>query len=72
MGAALAPAWYGRFLETVQTHEASAPLRDAAMQGQLGKWTESLTSLNMPDVRWHGLACGSQRARFRDSASAEV
>jgi hypothetical protein len=61
MSVGLASAWYGRFLETVQTHEASAPLRDAAMQGQLGKWTESLTSLTCQTcagIDWHAAAKG--------------
>ena len=61
MSDSLASRWYSRFLETVQTHEAAAPLRDAAMQGQLGKWTEALTSLTCQtcsDMGWHSSAKG--------------
>jgi hypothetical protein len=41
----LAPLWYGKFMETVQRHESSAALREAAIQGQLGKWTMALTGV---------------------------
>jgi hypothetical protein len=39
----LAPLWYGKFMETVQRHESSAALKEAAIQGKLGKWTTALT-----------------------------
>lgn len=43
MSDALAQVWYGKFMETVQKHESSTLLKDAAMGGQLGKWTTALT-----------------------------
>lgn len=45
MSASLAAAWYERFVDTVQKHESSPALREAAMEGQLGKWTAALTSV---------------------------
>lgn len=57
----LASDWYVRFLETLQTDEAAAPLRDAAMRGQLGKWTQALTSLTCQTcghMGWHASAKG--------------
>ena len=45
MSAGIAGAWYGRFVDTLQKHDASPGLREAAMQGQLGRWTEALTSV---------------------------
>jgi hypothetical protein len=41
----LAPLWYGKFMDTVQRHESSAALREAAIRGQLGKWTAALTGV---------------------------
>jgi hypothetical protein len=41
----LSAEWYSRFIETMQGHEASARLREAAIRGQLGRWTEALTSV---------------------------
>ena len=58
----LAEGWYTAFLETLQRHEASRPLKEAAAAGRLGDWTESLTGV-VVDVcqqmgwqtaaRWH-------------------
>jgi hypothetical protein len=45
MSRELASVWYGRFMQTLHEHEASPTLRDAAMRGQLGRWTEALTSV---------------------------
>ena len=45
MSANLAALWYGKFIETVQRHESSPALREAAIQGQLGKWTKALTGV---------------------------
>src|SRR5437667_9961832 len=42
---ALAPLWYGKFMDVVQRHESSALLKDAAIRGQLGKWTSALTGV---------------------------
>lgn len=41
----LAKEWFSRFMEVVQTHESSTPLRQAAIQGQLGRWTTALTGV---------------------------
>ena len=45
MSADLAAEWYSRFIETVKMHEASATLREAAIQTQLARWTKALTSV---------------------------
>src|SRR5271165_2707983 len=45
MGADLAAVWYAQFIETVQMHEASVTLREAAIQAQLARWTKALTSV---------------------------
>lgn len=37
--------WYAKFIETVQTHQTSTDLREAAIRGQLGRWTQALTSV---------------------------
>ena len=42
---ALAPVWYGKFMDIVQHHESSPLLKDAAIRGQLGKWTTALTGV---------------------------
>ena len=42
---ALGHVWYGTFMDTVQKHESSALLKDAAIRGQLGKWTSALTGV---------------------------
>lgn len=62
MGKSLAETWYTTFLETLQRHEASKPLKEAASAGRLGDWTKALTSI-VVDVclqmgwqtaaRWH-------------------
>ena len=62
VSADLASEWYARFIETVQMHEASAPLREAAIRGQLGRWTKALTSVDLCNVRRHGMAGIGQRA----------
>lgn len=45
MSDALAQVWYGKFIDILQRHESSALLKDAAMRGQLGKWTTALTGV---------------------------
>jgi hypothetical protein len=40
---ALAQVWYGKFMDILQHHDSSALLKDAAIRGQLGKWTTALT-----------------------------
>lgn len=39
----LAKTWVDAFMKLVQTHETSAPLREATVGAKLGKWTEALT-----------------------------
>lgn len=59
----LAPLWYGKFMETVQRHESSAALREAAIQGQLGKWTKALTGVvcsTCEAMGWKAAAKGSR------------
>jgi hypothetical protein len=41
----LAHLWHEKFMETVQTHESSAILKVAALEGRLGKWTTALTQV---------------------------
>lgn len=55
----IAHRWYGAFVETVQTHEATVVLRDAAQSGALGKWTEALTGVvvgTFSELGWQGAA----------------
>jgi hypothetical protein len=57
-----AGTWYSAFMHTLQRHEASRLLEEAAATGHLGDWTKSLTSI-VVDVcqqmgweiaaRWH-------------------
>ena len=41
----LADRWYAAFLDVLQRHEASGPLKAAAVAGRLGDWTRCLTGL---------------------------
>lgn len=41
----LAEAWYAAFMETLQRHEVSRPLKEAAVAARLGNWTKALTSI---------------------------
>ena len=54
MSIRLAEAWYAAFLETLQRHEASRPLKEAASAGRLGDWTESLTGVVVDVCRQMG------------------
>ena len=61
MSEALAANWYGRFVDTVQQHEAAPTLREAAMLGQLGRWTTALTSVvcaTCAELGWEAAAKG--------------
>jgi hypothetical protein len=61
MSTELASEWYARFIETVQIHDAAAPLREAAIQGALGRWTEALTSVvcaTCGALKWESSAKG--------------
>jgi len=56
-----ADSWFGVFMETVQTHETSAALREAAVSGDLKRWTEALTGVvvgTFPKMGWRGAARG--------------
>ena len=57
----IAQSWFGAFMETVKTHEASAVLREAAESGALKQWTEALTGIvvgTFPRMGWRGAARG--------------
>lgn len=41
----IAKQWQTAFLQTIQSHENAAPLREAAINEQLGNWTKELTSV---------------------------
>jgi hypothetical protein len=41
----LAARWYESFMETLQRHQASGPLKAAAAAGRLGDWTQALTGI---------------------------
>jgi len=43
MSGTAAQRWFGSFMRTLQSHEASAALRSASLQKQLGPWTSALT-----------------------------
>lgn len=45
MSVDLGEAWYAAFMRTVQRHEASRPLREAARAGRLSDWTRALTGV---------------------------
>lgn len=50
----LAGRWFDTFIETVQRHEMAVPLKEAALEGQLGKWTESLTDVVVSTCEYLG------------------
>jgi len=41
----LTETWYAAFMDTLQRHEASSPLKEAASAGRLGDWTQALTAI---------------------------
>jgi len=45
MTASVAEAWYAAFIETLQRHEASRPLKVAAAADRLSDWTKALTGI---------------------------
>lgn len=60
---AYASVWYQRFMETVQCHNSSALLREAAIRGQLGRWTADLTSVvcaTCESLGWKAAAKGNR------------
>ena len=57
----VAQRWFGAFMETVKTHEASTTLREAAERGELKHWTQVLTGIvvgTFPEMGWRGAARG--------------
>jgi hypothetical protein len=63
MSDALASEWYGMFMDIVQRHESSALLKDAAIRGQLGKWTTALTAVvcsTCESMGWKAAAKGNR------------
>jgi hypothetical protein len=59
--APVAQRWFGAFMETVKTHEASTALREAAESAELKRWTRALTGLvvgTFPKMGWRGAARG--------------
>lgn len=45
MATSLSDIWYTCFLETLQRHETSRQLKEAAEAGRLGDWTQALTGI---------------------------
>jgi hypothetical protein len=63
MPEALAHVWYGKFMDIVQRHESSTLLKDAAIRGQLGKWTTALTGVvcsTCESMGWKAAAKGNR------------
>ena len=59
--ASLAQLWFGTFMETVKTHDASTKLHEAAERKELKHWTEALTGVvvgTFPKMGWRGAARG--------------
>ena len=57
----LAEKWQSAFLEIVQQHEYSTPLKEAALQERLGDWTKVLTSVVVAtneSIGWQASAKG--------------
>jgi len=50
----LAETWYTAFMQALQRHEASRPLKEAASAGRLGDWTKSLTGVVVDVCRQMG------------------
>src|SRR5438132_9444747 len=68
----VAQLWFGAFMETVKTHEASTTLREAAERGELKHWTQALTGIvvgTFPKMGWHGAARGSRADLLQVSRS---
>jgi hypothetical protein len=61
----VAQRWFGVFMDTVKTHEASTTLRVAAERGELKHWTQALTGIvinTFPQMGW----CGATRGHKSD------
>jgi hypothetical protein len=55
----IAQVWFGAFMETVKTHEASTKLREASERGELKHWTQALTGIvvsTFAQMGWRGTA----------------
>jgi hypothetical protein len=69
----IAQLWFGAFMETVKTHEASTALREAAARGELKHWTQALTGIvvsTFSAMGWRGAARG-HRSDFLPVARSE-
>src|SRR5271166_5096826 len=56
-----AQRWFGAFMRTVRTHEASTSLREAMQSGALKDWTQALTGVvvsTFAEMGWRGAARG--------------
>jgi hypothetical protein len=59
--ASIAESWFGAFMETMKTHEASTILREGMDSGEMKHWTEALTGIvvcTFANMRWHGAERG--------------
>jgi hypothetical protein len=55
----VAQRWFGAFMRTVKTHEASTALREAMQTGVLKHWTQALTGIvvgTFAEMGWSGAA----------------
>jgi len=63
MAESLAKIWLAKFMDTLPKHELSGILREAAIRGQLGKWTTALTFVvcsTCESVGWKAAAKGNR------------
>jgi hypothetical protein len=61
MEGGLAEGWYAKFMDTVRNHDASVALREAALNAQLGPWTQALTTVvvgTCEEIGWKSAARG--------------
>lgn len=61
MAGDLADQWFGKFMEMLRHHDASAALRDAALAAELGPWTKALTTIvvaSCGEMGWKSAARG--------------
>jgi hypothetical protein len=59
----IAQRWYQGFMETLQQHQSAPALKDAALQEQLGKWTELLTAVVVAACQTSGWAAAARGHR---------
>jgi hypothetical protein len=63
MSVSLARHWYEKFMETVQSHDSSGLLKEAAVRARLGPWTAALTSVvcaTCESMGWKAAAKGNR------------